>query len=306
MLPFESDALIDRARLKRRLVLWRVLAIAAGAVLVAVVLGRSMGPWDGPHIARLTVGGIIQEDSERERALDDLPEDSAAGALIVRIESPGGTVVGGEQLYRGLRRVAEKMPVVAVMDTFATSAGYMVALGADRIIAHEGTITGSIGVIYQTTNVQGLLEKLGITTEAIKSGELKAVPSPLEPITPKAREATRRVVLDIFDMFVDMVAERRGLERARVLELSDGRVYTGREALKAGLVDGLGGELEAIRWLEDERGVTQDLPVRDVEIRREDDLWRGLGSIITGKTSLSETLTLDGLVSVWHPRLDRR
>ncbi|MGH6952621.1 MAG: signal peptide peptidase SppA [Alphaproteobacteria bacterium] len=301
MLPFESDALIDRARLKRRLALWRALAIAAAAVLAAVVLGRSMAPWDMSHIARLSVSGVIIEDSERERALDDLFDDPAAEALIVRIESPGGTVVGGEQLLRGLRRVAEKMPVVAVMDTFATSAGYMVALGADRIIAREGTITGSIGVIYQTTNVQGLLAKLGVTTEAIKSGELKAVPSPLEPITPKAREATRRVVLDIFDMFVDVVAERRGLERARVLELSDGRVYTGREALKIGLVDGLGGELEAIRWLEDERGVTQDLPVRDVESRREDDLWRQLGSLITGKTTLSETLTLDGLVSVWHP-----
>jgi protease-4 len=187
------------------------------------------------------------------------------------------------------------------MGTLATSAGYMIALGADHLVAHEGTITGSIGVILQATDLTGMLAKLGIATEAIKSAPLKAVPNPFEPLTPAAREATREVVLDLYDMFVSMVAERRDLAHDEALRLADGRVFTGRQALKARLVDALGGEAAARAWLTDKHNIPPSIPVRDVAPERELSLWSAARSLVSGKTVLSERLTLDGVISLWHP-----
>jgi protease-4 len=159
----------------------------------------------------------------------------------------------------------------------------------------------------QTMDVTGLLEKLGVKTEALKSGPYKAVPSPLEPLTERGREVTRQLVDDMYAMFVDMVAERRQFDRGRALELADGRVYTGRQARALGLVDAIGGEEDARAWLAEAKGVSRGLPVRELRIRREDDEWSSwMGETLarlTGKTYLSERLKLDGLVAVWHPDL---
>jgi protease-4 len=300
-MSLDADAVVYRRRLKRALAWWRAGAILLGAALIVVVISRATDLPGRPYIARLDVSGIITEDPERDRLLDDLTGDGKVRAVIVAIDSPGGTVVGGEQLFRRLRAVAAKKPVVAVMGTLATSAGYMTALGADHLVAHEGTITGSIGVILQATDVTGLLAKLGISTEAIKSAPLKAVPNPFEPLTPEAREATRAVVLDLYDMFVTMVAERRALPRDEALRLADGRVFTGRQALKAKLVDALGGEDAARAWLKDKRGIDRSLPVRDVAPERDLSVWSAARSLVAGKTVLSERLTLDGVISLWHP-----
>lgn len=309
MAPLDVDRLIDRRRLKRQLSVWRVLFFLALIGVIAVGIGRSGLIDRETRIARLNVGGVITDDADRVRAVQRVARDPDVRALIVAIDSPGGTVVGGEALYRELRKVAERKPVVAVMSELAASGGYMVAIAADHIVAREGTITGSIGVILQTTDVTGLLSKIGVTAEAIKSAPLKAVPSPLEPLTDDARAATKRLVDDMFDMFVSMVAERRKFDRARALAVADGRVFTGRQALALGLVDATGGEDEALAWL-GTKGVDTALPVRDVKIRRDDDFWRDMVgstiSAITGKTYLAERLTLDGLVALWHPDLRLR
>lgn len=304
--PPDPDSLVDRRRLKRQLSAWRVLAIIAAVAAIAAYGARLGLLEDDDHVAVLNVDGIITDDYDRARTLAAAAEDDSVKALILRIDSPGGTVVGGEGLFRQVRGVAARKPVVAVMGEVAASGGYMVALAADHIVAREGTITGSIGVILQTTDITGLLAKLGIEAEAIKSGPLKAVPSPLEKMTDEARAVTRSLVADMHDMFVGMVADRRGLPRARVLELADGRVYTGRQAHAAGLVDRLGGERDAREWLA-ERGVERSIPTRKLEIEREDEFWPGMVrsavSVLTGKTYLSERLTLDGLLAVWHPDL---
>ena len=303
-MSLETDSLIDRRRLKRRLNTWRVIAILAllGAVIVA--LSRSMhAPWQKPFVARFEISGLISEDRERDETLADIAKDNAIRALIVHINSPGGTVVGGENLYRELRQVAARKPVVAVMGTLATSGGYMTALGADYIVARSGSITGSIGVILQTTDVTGLLEKLGISTEAIKSAPLKAVPNPLEPLTEEGREATKAVVMDMYNLFVDMVTERRQLPRETALKLADGRVYSGRQAAENKLIDALGGETEARDWLAVERNIPISTPVRDVRIERRGEGLLGMMESIVGKALFSERLTLDGLVSLWHPDL---
>jgi protease-4 len=283
--------------------------IAAFAVIAALAAAAWawadgwVGARPGPYIARITVSGVILHDAERDRALERLAQRRDLRALIVHINSPGGTLAGSETLYRRLREIAQTRPVVAVMGELAASGGYMTALGADHIVAREGTLTGSIGVIMQGVDVTDLLRTLGVRIHNIKSDPLKAVPSPLEPLSPEGRAAIQRVVDDAYQMFLDLVIERRNLARERARELADGRIYTGRQARQAGLVDALGGEAQARAWLA-ERGVAADIRVRDVDLARRS-LWReiatGAIAALTGKSILLETLTLDGLVAVWQP-----
>lgn len=300
-MTFESDSLIDRKRLKRRLANWRLAAVIAVAGVGLALFARFDSFESRNHVARLSVNGIIVEDRKRAQALDRVARDNSAKALIVRINSPGGTVVGGETLYHKLRKVAAKKPVVTVIGTLGTSGGYMVAIGGDRIFARSGTITGSIGVIMQTTDLTGMLKKFGITTESIKSDPLKAVPSPLEPLTDNARALIKTVIRDTHRQFVSMVADRRGLGPDKARKLGDGRIFTGSQALSNGLIDAIGGEAEARDWLAKEHGITASLPVRDVRINRGTKNLFGLVEEMFGKTLFSERLRLDGLISLWHP-----
>lgn len=302
-MSLDADAFVERRRLKRGLLFWRLAALAAVVAAVAVGIARF---GDGPfadHVARIEIEGLILQDSKRDQLLADIAADPHAKALIVRIDSPGGTFTGGEALYQNLRRVAEKKPVVAVMDGLATSGGYMAAIGADRIFAGAATLTGSIGVIFQTADITGLLDKIGVKPETFKSGPLKAQPNPLEKISPAAREATQAVVRELFGEFVDMVAERRGLARDKVLAVADGRVVSGRTAQTLGLVDAIGGEIEAREWLADQRGVAKSLPARKVAPKRERQLVQDLLGDTLGKALFSERLRLDGAIAVWHPSL---
>ena len=307
-MALEADWLVDRRRLKRRLFFWRTLAILVAVGLVAAAVGRLGGYGAGglvetAYISRLNVQDIIYDDAKRRRAVEDLAKDPEAKALIVHIDSPGGTVVGGEALYTALRKVAAKMPVVAVMGDLATSAGYMIAIASDHIVAREGTITGSIGVLLQTAEFTDLLQKLGVSVDAIKSAPLKASPSPFEKLTPQVRRATQSLVDDMFQMFMGMVAERRHMTMDQVKTLADGRVYTGRMALRNGLIDEIGGESEALAWLAKARGVNAKLPVRPLKPRREVEELLDYVNTLARKTTMVERLTLDGLVSLWHPQL---
>jgi protease-4 len=242
-------------------------------------------------------------DLTRNDALRRISKDKNAKALIVQIDSPGGTVVGGEDLFRLLRRISVKKPVVAVFGNLGTSGAYMTALGADRIFAREGSITGSIGVILQSADVTGLLEKLGVKSISVKSSPLKAQPNPLESFSKDARKVTEALIQDLYSMFVDIVAKRRDMEPARARALADGRVFTGRQGVKVGLIDAIGGEEEARVWLSDVRKIGLTVPVRDVRTSKEKKIWRFLLEGIFGKTLFSERLTLDGPISLWHPGL---
>lgn len=303
-MPLDADYIVDRHRLKRRLTVWRLIAILAlvGAALLAFSENAPIGG-KGPHIARLDVTGVIYDDFRRIEALNDAIDDPSVRALIVYIDSPGGTVVGGENLYKTIRQFGKKKPVVAVMGGLATSAGYMTAIAGERIFAHEGTVTGSIGVLFQTAEVTALLEKLGVSVDSIKSGPLKAAPSPFEKTSPEARAATRALVDDMYRMFVTMVADSRKIPMPKLRELADGRVYTGRMAVQNGLIDAIGGEMQARVWLESEKKISKDLAVRPLKVERNVEHWLGELTTLAGKKVLSERLTLDGLLSVWHPQL---
>lgn len=303
-MAYESDYLVDRRRLKRRLAIWRTLAVVAIVAAIAAAYGR-LGDTvvGGDFIARLTIDGIIVQDDQRLQAIRDLADNDSVKAVILRIDSPGGTVVGGETLYRAILDLGKEKPVVAVMDGVAASAAYMTAIAADRLFAREGTLTGSIGVILQTTEVTKLLEMIGVSARSFKSGSLKAVPSPVERITPEIEAATQSLIDEMYKMFRDMVLERRNMKPADASRFSDGRIFTGRQALKNGLIDQIGGEEAAIAWLESEKGIPVDLSVRKVKLSRDvDELFDRLDSLAR-KTILSERLTLDGLISVWHPQV---
>ena len=302
-MSLDADYVVERRRLKRRLTFWRVLGVVALVAAVVAAAGRFDLRRQQDHVAQIAIGGLILDDPARDEAMKEVAADDKVKALLVKIDSPGGTYVGGEALYESLRQVGEKKPVVAIMGTTATSAGYMSALGSDHIVARSSTLTGSIGVILQTADVTGLLDKIGIKSVVVKSGPLKAQPNPLEKFLPAARKATEAIIADYFDMFVTLVAERRSLSREQVLKLADGRVFSGRQAKKAGLVDALGAEPEARKWLSETHKIADSLPVKEVKVKHEDELWRDLFDFMIGKVMFSERLSLDGVIALWHPDL---
>ncbi|GAB6051791.1 signal peptide peptidase SppA [Magnetospira thiophila] len=306
-MTLEQDGLLLRRRLKRQLTRWRLLAVGLLALLLIALIadGGALDEVGEDQVARLSIEGVILDDPWRTRTLRKVMKKDHVKALLVEIDSPGGTVVGSEALYRVLLDIAKDKPVVAVMGQLAASGGYMTALAAERIYARSGTITGSIGVILQTTDLTGLIEKLGVKAEAIKSSPLKAQPNPLEPLTPEGRAATQALVLDMYEMFVDMVRERRQLTLEEARRLADGRIYTGRQALENRLIDALGDETDARAWLAETHGIDKDLPVHEIEIDRPKKGWERLAGDYMGKALLSEPLTqrlsLDGLLALWHP-----
>ncbi len=302
-MSLDADRIVDRRRLKRRLTFWRLTAVAALVLAAVAFAGTLDGVVEKDHVARLKVEGLILDDTWRDKALAELAGNDNIKALIVRIDSPGGTVVGGEALYKSILAVSKKKPVVAVLGGTAASAAYMAAVAAERIFARESTVTGSIGVIMQTTDITGLLDILGVKPETIKSRPLKAQPNPLEPMTEEARKAVKSVILDMYAMFVDLVSERRGMPRDRVLTLADGRIYSGRQAVANGLVDAIGGEDAARRWLEKAYKVDTSLPLEDMDISHDEEVWRNFIGGALGKALFSERLRLDGLLSLWQPSL---
>jgi protease IV len=301
-MTLETDLILDRRRLKRGLVWWRVIAILAVVIAIGAFLGHGLtGMPFGRYVAVLHVDGIITDDEKRTAAVADLATDSRAAALMVVIDSPGGSVAGGEALHDAIAKVARTKTVVTVMRGMAASAGYMIAVPAARIFARNSTITGSIGVLMEAPELSGLLGKLGIDVQTLVSGPLKGQPSFSAPLTDQGRAALQSLLMDLYGQFVDMVADGRHMNRTAVLALADGRAYSGRQALALHLVDEIGGEDEARAWLSAARHVPATLPTRDVK-----DASGGvsfLGIKIGGLANLlfSQRLTLDGAWALWQP-----
>ena len=293
-----EDKKISRSR--RR---WRFLAIILTILLVIGLISQLTGYEEADFVAVIDVENIIFDSPERTKQLQVVEEDTNVRALLVRINSPGGTVVGGEILYSKLRSVSKHKPVVALMGEVATSAGYMAALGADYIFARRATITGSIGVLMQTADVTELLKKLGVKPASIKSSPLKAQPNPLESFSEQAKLETRRIVSDIHEMFVEIVSKRRGMSLEKAKILSDGRIFTGREALSNGLIDRIGGEKEARHWLFTSRGIKIEVPLKKLSLSENQNRLIEFVKDFLGKTPIYDRLRLDGLISLWQPSI---
>ncbi len=322
-MSLDADSIVDRRRMRRKLTFWRVLAVVvivlAIAGLGAVVNNRTGFAGAGAYIARVTIEGLIRDDQERVRQLDRLAQSSSARAVIVHVDSPGGTTAGSEQLYDSLMRLKEKKPLVVVVDGLAASGGYIAALAGDHIIAKQTSLVGSIGVLFQYPNVADLLGKIGVKVESIKSSPLKAAPDGFEPTSPEARAAIESIIKDSYAWFKGLAQNSRHLSDAELQTIADGRVFTGHQGIGLKLVDELGDERSAIAWLASEKKVDAKLPVRDYALHgRLSDLpflHAAAGALLhaagldmlaqsfddLGTMRAVERLNLDGLLALWHP-----
>src|SRR5438874_5535510 len=322
-MSLDSDVIVDRRRIRRKLTFWRVAAVLmaiAAIVTVGVVAtpgGRSALTTSG-SIARVQIDGLIRGDNDRVEALERL-EKSQAAAVVVHINSPGGTTAGSEQLYDSLMRLKAKKPLVVVVEGLAASGGYIAAIAADHIIAQQSSLVGSIGVLFQIPNFSELMKTVGVKMEEVKSSPLKAAPNGYEPTSPEARAALDALVKDSYAWFRGLVKERRGMDEALLEKVADGRVFTGRQAIELKLVDQLGDEKTAIAWLVSQKGVKADLPVRDYKLSpRFGDLTFlraaaavtldafGLSAIArrveqAGVAQAVDRLSLDGMLALWYP-----
>jgi protease IV len=323
-MSLDADSIVDRRRMRRKLTAWRVLAVLLAIVAVIAVAARVTKPdlvWSeatGDYIARVKVTGLIRNDQERVESLEKLAKSSAK-AVIVHIDSPGGTAAGAEQLYDSLRAVAAKKPTVVVIDGLAASGGYIAALAGDHIVTRSAGLVGSIGVLFQYPNFADLLNRLGVKVDEVKSSPLKAAPNAFEPASPEARAAIESIVKDTYVWFRGLVRDRRQLDEANLERVADGRVFTGRQAIELKLADQLGGEEAAIAWLATEKNVNPKWPVRDWRLQpRFSDLdfihlglakaldavgLRALARWIDDSAAVQtiEKLSLDGLLALWHP-----
>jgi protease IV len=321
-MSLDADQIVDRRRMRRKLAFWRALTVAVAIVAIVVVAGIRIPEWiaggTAGAIARVRITGLIRGNPERVEALERLGKSSAR-AVIVHIDSPGGTTAGAEQLHDALSELKKKKPLVVVVDGLAASGGYLAALSSDHIVAQSASLVGSIGVLVQYPNVYDFLKNWGVKVEEIKSSPLKAAPSGYEPTSPEARAALAAIVLDSYDWFKKLVRDARKLDDATLARVTDGRVFTGRQALELKLVDELGNEKTAVAWLAREKNIDPNSPVRDFPLRsRYRDLpflhvaavfaldTMGLTAIArgieeSGMLSAAERLNLDGLLALWHP-----
>ena len=319
MAPFTPDQLIDRRRMQRRVSLWRALAFL-GVILALLVAGwRLTGARGGAkalvaHVARLHIGGLITGDRDTIKLIDDIAKSNASGVLV-EIDSPGGTTTGSERIYDALRRLSGKKPTVAVVGTLAASGAYIAAIGTDHIVAQGNSLVGSIGVLFQFPNIGGALDKIGVKIETIKSTPLKAAPDGFGPTSPEAKAAIDSLVVDSYAWFKNLVKSRRGLDDQELAAVDDGRVFTGRQGIGLHLVDALGEERDALKYLQDKRGVSKSLPVLDWKVRSGFAGFKlfskaaaevaGLAGLdmladtIDSSSQMADARLFDGLVSVW-------
>jgi protease-4 len=260
----------------------------------------------GDYIANINIEGIIMDDDYRTEVLEKITTQKNIKAVIVNINSPGGGIVGSENLYNNLREIAKNKPIVVIMGSLAASGGYMAAVAADHIIARNGTLTGSIGVIMQTSEVTELARKVGVRFITYKSSPLKGSPSPFEKPNPQADKAINDSIKDSYQFFADLVVERRGAKLKNKAGILDGRIFTGRQALENGLVDEIGGKNEALNYLKTTYKIdSEKFPVKKIELNKEES---GLLGRLVGEEKMAKVISKitgfnvqsEQLMSVWR------
>ncbi|MBM1173406.1 signal peptide peptidase SppA [Microvirga arabica] len=318
-MSIDAEAIADRRRLRRKLSFWRVAGFS-GLIAAVAAIGYAAADRAGygaiqNQIARISIDGVITGNQRLADLMRRVGESSTVSGVVISINSPGGTTTGSEELFRNIRRLAEKKPVVTFVDGTAASGGYITALATDYIVARETAIVGSIGVLFQYPDLTGLMGQIGVKVEAVKSAPLKAEPNPFTPTSPEARAAMQAVVNDTYDWFKNLVRERRRLNEGELSTASTGQVFSGRQAVPLKLIDKIGSERDAVAWLEQEKGVAKDLPIRDWEPRSDRDIsifamsatmadifgFERVAEALRRTSAQAEIARLDGLLAVWQP-----
>ena len=262
------DYLVDRAKLKKSLGRWKIASLSLFFALLLLTFGNGIKFIKKDYIARIPIEGVIYEDLHSVDVLKDVAKDKHIKAVILYINSPGGTTTGGESMYRAIKKISAVKPVVTVMGGSATSGAYMASLGGQYIIAHHTTITGSIGVLLQSFEITEIAEKLGIKFKNYKSSLLKASPLPTEKASKQSEIMLSSLIKNQHKFFTSLVAENRKISGAKLRIVTNGAVYTGKQALDSGLIDALGDEDTALQWLQKEKGLPNNLEIVELEIKR--------------------------------------
>lgn len=321
-MSINADEIIDRRRLRKKISFWRIATfVILGIALLGMIgfglnkAGLSSASTD--HIARVKITGVITNDEPMLKLLKELKDDEKVKAVILNVSSPGGSTVGGEAMFEAVRELAEKKPVTTNVGTLAASAGYMIASASDHIVARRSSIVGSIGVLFQYADASELLDKVGVKVKAIKSSPMKAEPNPFNPASPESVAMIDRLIQDSYKWFVEIVADRRNMKEFEVLKLADGSIFTGSQSLENGLIDAIGGEEAAVKWLNEEKEIAKELKVIEHRPKRPTDSIFGNPAAIAKiagifglelghseakalEAALRERLPLDGLVSIWQ------
>ncbi|MEE9452761.1 MAG: signal peptide peptidase SppA [Paracoccaceae bacterium] len=262
-MSFEQNYYEERRRKWRRSAFWRGVLVTLGVLgaLVFWAVNFTDDRPSGPHIARFYISDVIYDDPERDAILAEMADNADVQAVILRINSPGGTTVGSEVLFESIRNISARKPVVAVLGEVAASGGYIAAIAADHVIARGNTITGSIGVIMEYPDVTGLMETIGIEMQTIRSSDIKGGISPFRAPTLAEQAENQAMVEEAYVWFRTLVQERRGLTEKALDSVASGGVFSGRRAVENDLIDALGGEPAAVTYLE-----SVDITLRNVTI----------------------------------------
>jgi protease-4 len=308
-MSLSADILLERTRLKSLVRRWRVLSILAIFAALYFFIQSQQGidsngvPPLGSYVARVEVDGIILENDQVKKRLEALAFDKNVKAVIVYINSPGGTMTGSEILYNRLKVVAGQKPVVSVIGSLGASGGYMVALAGEQIFSQQSSLTGSIGVMLQAAEVTELAKKVGVSLHTFKSSPLKGEPSPFSKMTPAVEVSINASIRDSYQQFIDMVKESRKLSGPQLKEVADGRIFTGRQAKKLGLVDHFGDETNALAWLRHKKKVGDGLKIYDYPLTKHETGLDFLFSIFSGDHAMVSSMMHGGVMAVWQPSL---
>ena len=270
-----SDNLGALIYLKNRVHKWKNIAFFFAIFSIALIFKMFFDVGSdviGNSVALVKIENVITEDDHRSKILKEIANDSSILAVIVRLNSPGGTIVGSEILFRDLLKIKTKKPLVILMDSVSASGAYMASLASDYVVAHNGTITGSIGVLMESPDVSILANKVGVKFNSYKSSPLKGSPSMFEKSTPMVDRVISESIKDSYQFFVELVKERRGdkLNPKFYDIIFDGRVFTGRQALKLGLIDKVGDIEDVERFLFLNKIDVNKIPIQEVEIVEKD------------------------------------
>ena len=299
---------------RRKLFLWRIFSFILVISLLYIFFNNPKTNISSqPHIANYTISGLLVDADQILEDLEYLEFEDNVKAIIITVDSPGGTTVSAEEIFLKIRSISSNKPIVVVMKNIATSGAYLFSIGADRIFARENTITGSVGVLLQWVRIDRGLEKLGIEMKEVKSGKLKAEPDFFGESDEEAMALTQKIVDETYTWFLNLVKEHRKVEDHAISQMSDGRIFTGRQALELNLIDEIGGNREAKSWLIENREINTDLEILiydqnkstnfiELSVAKIMDYFNinsSYGDSLKNNLSL---INIDGLLSIWqHP-----
>ncbi len=296
----KRNDILEKYLSKRGLIIKRFAVALISILLIFSFLLFSSKSKD--FIATISIEGIINDPVDTLNDLENINKSSNAKALLVNINSPGGTFVSSKELYDKIKEISKKIPVVTYMREMATSGGYLVSLGSQKIFSNVGTITGSVGVILQTAEVTEMLKKIGINPIVVKSGDLKATPNPLESVSEKESEYLNNIIKSMQLEFLNILSENRDIENETLRIISDGRIFTGKQAKELNLVDFIGSKNDAINWLKEKAKVPTDIDIIDFSKETQYEKLINMKLFNENFHFLKNNIH-SGFLAIWDPKL---